>query len=60
MATFKKVFTLRLQEEIFEKIDTLAKQEHRSTTNLIEFILLNHIEKHKAKNGEILFEEKEI
>ena len=39
MATNKRVFTLRLSEEVFEKIGILATAEHRSMTNYIEFAL---------------------
>lgn len=41
MATNKRVFTLRLEDEVFERIGVLATAEHRSMTNYIEFIRLN-------------------
>lgn len=44
MATTKRVFTLRLTDEIFDKIGALATAEHRSMTNYIEYVLLRHIE----------------
>jgi len=44
MATTKRVFTLRLSDEVFDKIGTLASTEHRSMTNYIEYVLLRHIE----------------
>ena len=44
MATNKRVFTLRLDDDIFEKIGALATAEHRSMTNYIEFVLLKHLE----------------
>lgn len=44
MATLKRVFTLRLDDDIFDKIEQLAKNEHRSMTNMIEYILLKYIE----------------
>lgn len=43
MATNKRVFTLRLSDEVFDKIGALAAQEHRSMTNYIEFVLLKHL-----------------
>ena len=43
MATNKRVFTLRLSEEVFDKIGALATAEHRSMTNYIEYVLLKHI-----------------
>lgn len=44
MATNKRVFTLRLDDEVFERIGVLATAEHRSMTNYIEFVLLKHLE----------------
>ncbi len=53
MATNKKVFTLRLTDEVFDKIGTLATEEHRSLTNYIEFVLLKHIEEIEQERGTI-------
>ena len=53
MATSKRVFTLRLTDEVFEKIGILATNEHRSMTNYIEYILLNHIREVEKEQGEI-------
>ena len=44
MATNKRVFTLRLSDEVFDKIGALATREHRSSTNYIEFVLLKHLD----------------
>ena len=44
MATNKRVFTLRLSEDVLDKIGKLATKEHRSITNYIEFVLLQHLE----------------
>ena len=44
MATNKRVFTLRLSDEVLDKIGILATQEHRSVTNYIEFVLLQYLE----------------
>ena len=53
MATNKRVFTLRLSDEVFGKIGALATREHRSMTNYIEFVLLKHISDIEAEQGEI-------
>ncbi len=53
MATNKKVFTLRLTDEVFDKIGVLATEEHRSLTNYIEFVLLKHIEDVEQERGTI-------
>ncbi len=49
----KKVFTLRLEDEVFDKIGILATREHRSITNYIEFVLLKHISDIEASEGKI-------
>lgn len=59
MATLKKVFTLRLKDGIFEKLEALAKHQHRSTTNLVEFILLQFLSDYEAANGPISIDQKE-
>ena len=48
MATGKRVFTLRLDDAVFEKIGQYASQTHRSMTNYIEFVLLQHIQEQEA------------
>lgn len=53
MATTKRVFTLRLTDEVFDKIGALATNEHRSMTNYIEFVLLKHIEEIEKEHGTI-------
>ena len=53
MATTKRVFTLRLTDEVFDKIGALATAEHRSMTNYIEYVLLQHIEKVEQEIGPI-------
>lgn len=53
MATNKKVFTLRLSDEVFDKIGVLATNEHRSMTNYIEHVLLKHLEEIEKENREI-------
>ena len=53
MATNKRVFTLRLEDDVFDKIGVLATSEHRSVTNYIEYVLLKHITEIEQKKGEI-------
>ena len=53
MATNKKVFTLRLEDEIFDKIGALATAEHRALTNYIEYVLLKHINEVEQERGVI-------
>lgn len=51
MATNKRVFTLRLSDEVFDKIGVLATKEHRSITNYIEYVLLKHLEEVEREQG---------
>ena len=51
MATNKRVFTLRLNDEVFDKIGRLASEEHRSVTNYIEVVLLRHIREVERERG---------
>ena len=53
MATNKRVFTLRLSDEVFDKIEILATDEHRSMTNYIEYVLIQHLEQVEKERGEI-------
>lgn len=53
MATNKRVFTLRLSDEVFDKIGSLATNEHRSMTNYIEYVLIQHLEQIEKEQGKI-------
>ena len=58
MATNKRVFTLRLSGEVCDKIGVLATNEHRSMTNYIEYVLIQHLEQIENEHGEIKTDEK--
>lgn len=53
MATNKRVFTLRLEDAVFDKIGALATEQHRSMTNYIEYVLLKHITEIEQANGTV-------
>lgn len=53
MATTKRVFTLRLTDDVFDKIGALAADEHRSMTNYIEYVLIKHLEQIEQGRGVI-------
>lgn len=57
MATNKRVFTLRLSDDVFDKIGILATNEHRSMTNYIEHVLIRHLEQVERENGKIQTEQ---
>lgn len=52
MATNKRVFTLRLEDQVFDKIGVLATAQHRSMTNYIEYVLLRHIQEVEQGEGD--------
>ena len=54
MATNKRVFTLRLPDEVFDTIGILATQEHRSMTNYIEYVLMKHLAEVEQEHSEII------
>ena len=54
MATTKRVFTLRLTDDVFDKIGALAASEHRSMTNYIEYVLIKHLEQIEQECGVIV------
>jgi hypothetical protein len=60
MATNKRVFTLRLSDEVFDKIGALATSQHRSMTNYIEFVLLKHLEDVEKAEGVIDVKQTEL
>ena len=53
MATIKRVFTLRMSDDVFDRIGVLATAEHRSMTNYIEYVLIQHPEQIEKERGEI-------
>ena len=53
MPSNKQVFTLRLEEAVFDEIGRLAAKQHRSMTNYIEFVLLKHLEEVEKAEGAI-------
>ena len=53
MKSLKRVFTLRMSDEIFDKIGKLATKEHRSMTNYIDYGLLEHLNRYEQEHGEI-------
>lgn len=53
LATDKRQFTLRLQEENFLKIKHIAELDKRSIAMEIEHILERYIAEYEKENGEI-------
>ncbi|MGX4587898.1 Arc family DNA-binding protein [Paenibacillus chitinolyticus] len=57
MSTNKRVFTLRLEEENFEKIKYIAERNKRSIAMQIEYLIEQYVEEFEKKNGEIRVED---
>lgn len=53
MATDKRVFTLRLNEDNFEKIKVIADKNKRSIAMQIEYLIEQHIEEYEKEKGNI-------
>lgn len=54
MTTNKRQFTLRLQENSFEKIKIIAEINKRSIANQIELLIDKFISDYEKKHGPIL------
>ncbi len=50
-------FSLRVSEELLEKIKYIASKNKRSANKEIEFVLEQYVEKFEKMNGEIETEE---
>ncbi len=53
MTTKKRAFTMRMQQENFEKIKHIASQNKRSIAMQIEFLIEECIKEFEQKNGVI-------
>ena len=57
--SYKRVFTLRLTEEDYGKIQQIAKRDNRSMANYIENLVKLRIESYEAENGTVVVPEEE-
>lgn len=53
MATNKRAFTLRLPDELLDKIGILAEKDRRSMNNYIEYVLQKHLNEIEQEQGEV-------
>ena len=53
MAVIKIQTGLRLDETSYSKLKTLSKKERRSLNNLVEYIILKHLDEYEEANGAI-------
>lgn len=45
--------TVRMEQELIDKINVIAKKENRSTNQQITYIIKKYIEQYEQKNGRI-------
>jgi len=53
MPTYKRIFTLRLEDKNFDKIKFIADKNKRSITMQIEYLVEECIDEYEKKNGSI-------
>ena len=49
----KRMFSLRLNDEVYDKIKVIADENNRSMANFIEWLCINCIEEYEDKQGTI-------
>lgn len=54
----KKMFTLRLNEEVYDKMKIIADENNRSMANYIEWLCINCIEGYENQKGTIFVQSK--
>ena len=59
MPSKKPQFVIRADREVFDKISYIAKENERSATQEIEYMIKQKIAAYEAMYGEIKIEEKE-
>ena len=60
MAVVKAQFTLRFEADIHAKIKKISKEESRSMTNMIEYIVKKEIKRYEDENGVIELTEEDL
>ena len=56
MPTNKMPFTFHIEENYLGKMKYIAKNEHRSLSNMLEYLCIQCIEKYGKENGKIILE----
>ena len=46
-------FTVRLDQEIYNKVRMIAKQQHRSFSNLVECFVISGVQEYERDYGEV-------
>ena len=59
-STRKKMFTLRLDEEVYAKMKVISDESNRSMANYIEWLCMNCIEDYESQKGVIFVQRKQV
>ena len=59
MPSLKRLFSLRLEDDDYDKMKIIAANDNRSMANAIEFLVKQHIAEYEAEHGEIKVIEEE-
>ena len=57
MATSKRQVLIRVQPEDYKKLKAISIKNHRSVSNLLEWLMLNFINDYETNHGKISVEE---
>ena len=60
MAVIRTQFSLRLDPIVYAKLKKIAKEDNRSVSNLIDYIIKQCINEYESKNGDIVLSEIDI
>jgi len=55
----RKVFTLRLEDIWYQKMEHIAVTEHRTPTNIVELAVMRYVSAYEDNHGEIPVEEEQ-
>ena len=59
MPSAKRIFTLRLEDDDYDKMKVIAAKDNRSMANYIEKLVKEEIDVFEAEHGEIRLAEEE-
>lgn len=59
MPSTKPRFTIRTEQEVLNKIEYIAQQYERNTTQEIVFLIKEEIKRYEKENGEIVIKQED-
>ena len=58
MSSKKSVISIRINDDLLEKVTKIAEKSHRNRSLQIDYFLTESIEKYEKENGPIIISEK--